>query len=378
MDTRRVQFIDIMRGVAVIIMVMGHSIDSVLSTEARATEAFRFYDAVRGFTAPMFLFVSGFAFTIVTERKWGEYKTFSSSLRKRLWKMLLLLTIGYALHLPYFSFPKLLHEAGPEDYARLFQVDVLHCVAAGIGILQLAVFLSRSPEMFARIALMIAGLIACVTPVVWSVDLARTVSAAVAPYFNQASASIFPVFPYATFMLSGAAASHYFLRMQRAGQERRFFAVAVALAFVVAICGFVFDLLPITFYPAHDYWRASPNFVLIRLGAVVLVTAGFFYVGKLPAAVEQPVLALGKVSLPVYACHLILVYGSPLNNGLQQVVGKTLPYTAAAAVGVAVLGGMTLLAYLWNYVRVHHVWPWRIVQAGFASTIVYLFFTNPW
>ena len=80
----------------------------------------------------------------------------------------------------------------------------------------------------------------------------------------------------------------------------------------------------------------------------------------------------------VYAVHLVVVYGSAANPGLQQVVGKTLPYYAAAGVGMAVLGGMIVLAYSWNYARTHHLWPSRFIQAGFVSTIIYLFFTKPW
>ena len=153
MHSQRIQFLDIMRGIAVVVMVMGHSIDSVLSLDARSTDAFRLYDAVRGFTAPIFLFVSGFVFTIATERRWIECRSWSQPLRSRLLRILLLLVIGYALHLPFFSLNKLLHNTKPEEYAQLFQVDVLHCVAISLLILQAFVLLSKTPGLFARITM---------------------------------------------------------------------------------------------------------------------------------------------------------------------------------------------------------------------------------
>jgi hypothetical protein len=131
-------------------------------------------------------------------------------------------------------------------------------------------------------------------------------------------------------------------------------------------------------YPPYDYWKASPNFFLLRLGAIFLVTAGFFSVQRWPSLIERPVLVLGQASLFVYAVHLALVYGSPANLGLQQIVGKTLPYYLAGGMAVAVLGTMIALTNFWNYARTHHAWPSRFVQAGLASTIVYLFFTKPW
>jgi uncharacterized membrane protein len=376
--TQRIQFLDIMRGVAVVVMVIGHSIDSVLSLDARSTEAFRLYDAVRGFTAPIFLFVAGFAFTVVTERRWSEYHAFSRPLRSRLLKVLLLLTVGYLLHLPFLSLTKLLHGTKLEEYAQLFQVDVLHCVAVSILILQAIVLFSKTPRVFGLITLGTTAFVILATPLIWTFDLARIIGPVLAPYLSQKTLSIFPIFPFSGFMLSGGALGHFFLAARRNGREKEFFGGVVKLALSVGACGFLFDLLPISIYPPHDYWKVSPNFFLIRMSAVLLVTAGFFYLKKLPGIVERPVLALGQASLLVYAVHLGVVYGSPLNIGLQQIVGRILPYYAAAGVGMVVLGSMVALAYLSEYLRTHHEWPSRLIRAGFASTITYFFFTNPW
>jgi uncharacterized membrane protein len=378
MNTQRIHFLDIMRGVAVVVMVIGHSVDSVLSVDARTTEAFRLYDAVRGFTAPIFLFVAGFAFTVVTERRWTDYRSPSRLLRSRFLKVLLLLAVGYALHLPFFSMNKLIRGTRPEEYALLFQVDVLHCVAVSILLLQGIVFLTRTPTLFGRTVAVVAGALTLATPFVWSVDLGPIISPVFSPYFNQAQPSIFPIFPYAGFMLSGAVMGHYFLVARQKSQERAFFVGVLKLAVIAAVCGVVFDLLPLALYPPHDYWKASPNFFLLRLSAVLVVTTAFFFLRKLPSALENPVLALGQASLMVYATHLVLVYGSAVNLGLMQVIGKTLPYYAAAGVGIVVLVAMVLLTHLWEYLRTHHAWHSRFVQAGFAGTIAYYFFTNPW
>ena len=374
----RIHFLDVMRGVAVVVMVMGHSIDSVLSDHARVTEAFRLYDAVRGFTAPIFLFVAGFAFAVVTVRKWDVYHTWSKPFRSRLSKVVLLLIIGYALHLPFYSLNKLLSQAGPKDYAQFFQSDVLHCVAFSMITLQAFVMLSRTPRIFALVTGAATTLMVLVTPIIWSIDFARRVGPVLAPYFNQSSPSIFPVFPYAAFMFSGAVVGKFFLVAHRDGKERKFFSRIIVIALAAAVGGVVFDLLPVTVFPPHDYWKASPNFFLLRLSAVLFVTTGFFYLRKLPDVLERPVLALGQASLLVYSAHLVIVYGSAANIGLAQIVGRVLPYYAAAGVGIAVLCAMVWLTHAWTYLRTHHEWPSRVVQAGMASTIVYLFFTNPW
>lgn len=376
--TGRIHFLDVMRGVAVVVMVIGHSIDSVLSVDARTTEAFRLYDAVRGFTAPIFLFVAGFAFAVVTVRKWELYHTWSKPFRSRVSKVFLLLIIGYALHLPFYSLNKLLSQAGPQDYAQFFQADVLHCVAFSLLALQMFVMVSRTPRIFAFVTATVTTLMVLATPIIWSIDFSRHIGPVLAPYFNQSNMSIFPVFPYAAFMFSGAVVGQFFLVAHRNNRERKFFSRIVLFALAAAVCGVVFDLLPMTLYPPHDYWKASPNFFLLRLSAVLFVTTGFFYVRKLPDVLERPVLALGQASLLVYSAHLVIVYGSAANIGLAQIIGRVLPYYAAAGVGIAVLCAMVWLTHAWDYLKIHHEWPSRVVQAGMASTIVYLFFTNPW
>jgi hypothetical protein len=179
-------------------------------------------------------------------------------------------------------------------------------------------------------------------------------------------------------MLAGAVVAHYFLPVLQNNKKKEFLGGILTLAVAAGVCGLVFDLLPLSLYPPHDYWKTSPNFFLLRLSAVLLVTAGFFSLKKLPTKVARPVLALGQASLMVYAAHLVLVYGSAANLGLMQVIGRTLPYYAAAGVGIVVLSAMVLLTHLWEYLRTYHVPHSRFIQAGFASTIAYYFFTNPW
>ncbi|MBM2845499.1 MAG: hypothetical protein HW407_811 [Bacteroidetes bacterium] len=374
----RIHFLDYLRGFAVVVMVVGHSIDSVLSMDARTTEIFRLYDAVRGFTAPIFLFVAGYAFIVATQKRWNEFLVLGRPLLKRVTKMFLLLLLGYALHFPFFSFTKLVHDTAPGEYAQFFQVDVLHCLAVSILLLQVVILLARTPGRFVVTTLIMTIVLMMASPLVWSVDPASVVSPFLSPYFNQQQVSIFPLFPHAGFLFSGVVVGHLFLAARREGRERVMILRMVMAGVAAIVFGIVFDLLPVTFYPPHDYWKTSPNFFLIRIGAVLLVTGGFALLRSLPDVVERHLVTLGQASLMVYAVHLILVYGSSANDGLTQIVGRTLAYHQAFAVGVLVLFLMIALVHGWNYLRTHHYVPSRVVQAGFASSLLYLFFTKPW
>ena len=376
--SERVLFLDFMRGFAVAIMVMGHSIDSVLSLDFRTTEVFRLYDAVRGFTAPMFLFISGFAFSIATEKRWEQYLVPSASSVKRFLKLIFLLATGYALHFPFLSFNKIVHDTKPEEYAQFFQVDVLHCVAVTMLLLHVLMLITRTPRAFAISALFITIGIILATPLVWARDFASVVSPGVTPYLNQKQPSIFPLFPYAAFLIAGTVIGHLYLEARRLGTESVFFKRIVGLSFACGISGVLFDLVPVILYPPHDYWKTSPNFFLVRLSIILLLTAGFHYARRMPAAIGSQLVRLGQASLIVYVVHLIIVYGSSANDGLMQVLGQTLAYPEAFIVGLCVLSGMIFLVHAREYLRTHHHMPLRFAQIALAGTLLFNFFTKPW
>ena len=377
-ETKRIQFLDFLRGFAVIFMVMGHSIDSVLSRELRSTQGFILYDAVRGFTAPIFLFVSGFAYIIATERRWDDLRRFSAPTAKRALKVLLLFVIGYALHFPFFSFGKLVTEATAEHLAQFFQADILHCVGASLLLLQLALFITPTRRAFAMTVLALTAFIVLASPIVWRIDFAPILSPALSPYMNQMQVSIFPLFPFAAFLFTGVAAGHFFLEARETNREREFIRRWGVLAIVSLAAGILFDLVPVSLYPPHDYWKTSPNWFLVRIGIVMILALGVHSVRRLPATLEKNLVLLGQASLLIYPVHLIIVYGSAANGGLMQLVGQTLAAHQAVGVGVLVLVSMVGLTYAWNYIRTHHFIPARLIQVGIASTLLYSFFTRPW
>jgi len=367
-----------MRGFAVIVMVMGHSIDSVLSPAARATELFRFYDGVRGFTAPLFLFISGFAFAVVALKRWDAYVAFGSPARRRLTKMIALLGLGYALHFPFFSLNKLLNDTRPQEYAMMFQVDILHCLAVSILILMTFIVVARTPQRFVALTAGAAALIVLATPLVWLADLSGVATPLLAPYFNQNVPSIFPLFPFGAYLFTGAALGVAFMQARQERREQVVLRKMFAIGLAASVAGLLLDLQPVVLYPPHDFWKTSPNFFLVRIGIIAAVTSLIFRVRALPPRAADTLVLLGQSSLIVYAVHLVLVYGSAANQGLAQIIGPRLSPAGALTVAVGVLMVMVTLVYSRNTLREHHYYPLRLLQAGFTSTILYFFLTKPY
>ena len=90
---KRLLYIDYLRGLAVIVMIEVHVVNAFLIRETRAEWWFVIVNYINGLVAPSFLFITGFAFIIVSERKWENYLSGGKYLRKQLLRILQIILI---------------------------------------------------------------------------------------------------------------------------------------------------------------------------------------------------------------------------------------------------------------------------------------------
>lgn len=104
-DRKRIIFLDLMRAFAVLMMVQGHTVDAFLSNEFRTFDSVAYYiwNTMRGFTAPVFMFSSGVVFTYLL-RLYKEPFFKNPRVKKGLIRFITLVTIGYLLRYPTYTF----------------------------------------------------------------------------------------------------------------------------------------------------------------------------------------------------------------------------------------------------------------------------------
>ena len=347
----RLAALDAARALGVLAMVMGHTLDAVLSDAARQTPLMARYWQARGFTAPLFLLVSGWAVTLAISRSGA---TGWAVPRGRLRRVLLLLVIGYGLRWPGWALGRLL--GGDRDvWAHFLAFDALHCIA--VALLATALVLGLPWHRLAKAALLAALVAAAVyaggravTPgevFATAAGLPRSIPGiAYAQMIGGTSA--FPLFPWAAYFFAGTLVGLLAPPARRGAAGLGVASVALVLA-------------------ATQWWGlghrtpGDPVLVAYRIGVVLAVLALLSFV---PAALATRAAPLGKSSLGVYAIHLPIVYGwyllpfyfgwYPL-RGLASSVGKTLGPAAGLAVAALVLAGSyvlyRLLLVAWRRVR---------------------------
>lgn len=320
----RIPALDAARAVAVVAMVCGHTLDALLSLEARGAPLAAAYWRARGLTAPVFLVAAGWAVTVAIRRSGARgLGAFSG----RLPRVLLLLGLGVALRWPGWG-AELLWAGDRAVLAHLLAFDVLHAIAISILAVAavLALPLGGRERVGALLLLAVASLalgMGGTAPLVpEAASLPRSIPALLAAQ-ALGGTSPFALVPWSAYFLAGAIVG---LLSERFSARAAIVAGAAGAAMVLATAGEGASALP----PGH------PVLFVHRTGIVLVLLSALSAVPPRAAAAVAP---LGRASLGIYALHLAVVYGWSTQQGLFQRIGPTLSPGSALLVAAALLAG---------------------------------------
>ena len=368
----RLAFIDLLRGWAVFIMIETHTVNALLMQSFRETWWFGYLDFMNGLVAPTFLFCAGCGLWIAINRKWDDYIHLRKPLRKYTGRMLWILAVAYALHLPAFSFRHLYSAFSPADAETLFQVDILHTIVVTSLFAVFIIVVTRSKRLLLWTAGALSAALIIAAPFVWSGARESGYNVVVRNMLTETPRSYFPFIPWSAFVFLGIIATKLYMDTAvKAAFFRRF----LITGFIIAAAGLIFRLY-YNPYPA-ELWRSTPIFFAMRLGLVMMAFAGFWMFEERKTHNNVPtksnlILLFGRESLLVYVAHLVIVYGSVANNGIASRAAMAFNPLQCAGITAILIAAMWLLAAVWNYLKQRHHLASRIVQ--YSGAAVFLLF----
>ena len=387
---RRVEYIDLLRGWAVIVMIETHVSNATLTPAILGSDAFAYLKFLNGLVAPSFLFASGLAYAVTTRRKLPEYLAFGKPLFKQFLRLMFILLIGYILHLPKFSFDRLLHETTEREWQVFFQADVLHCIVISLLFMQLLFLMLKTERRTYLTLAMIAPAVVFVTPMMWSVDFWMILPWPIAAYLNGLHFSLFPLFPWSAFLFAGAITGYYYLNAKEArsprlgssegkiGSEDAMMRTLLWVAGSAILFSFATEPLAAVMYQTYDYWLFSPSFFFLRLGLVMALCSGmFFFEHSRGVSPTSAITLIGRESLLVYATHLLLIYGNFAKFNFRNEVNHTYGYLEAGITILVLLVSMYLLAKVWSSLKKGSP-QWKLaVNLGALVIFLSVFFFGP-
>jgi uncharacterized membrane protein len=354
-NAKRIAYIDWLRGFACLVMFQTHCYDSWLGGAARDSGFFKMSQLGGTLPAPMFLFLAGTSFALVTEKLRQKGVSSDEVARTTILRGGEIFILGLLFRLQEF----LLGQPWA-SWTDLLRVDVLNVI--GISLMMLGVACRIAAAGGATDAtqlrrktiltsLVCAAAIAMLTPPLWTNWRPRSLVWWLQSYingvhtFDKPQPWLFPIFPWAAFAFAGLAVGSFLLFDWARKNESRALTIAGVSGVALIELGLWLDARPVRLYGTYDFWHTSPNFFLVRAG-IVLVILFLGYAWCKWGAGEwgfSPLIEMGKCSLLVYWVHFEFVYG-----GLSIAPKRASSIATATRGFLIIFVAMTLLAVARN------------------------------
>jgi uncharacterized membrane protein len=353
--TKRIAYIDWLRGLACLVMFQTHCYDSWLGGAARDSGFFKLSQLGGTLPAPLFLFLAGISFALVTDKLRQKSVSADEIARTTILRGGEIFLLGLLLRLQEFLLGQ---PSAP--WTDLLRVDVLNVIGVSLMMMGVACRIAAAgggadPRKLRRAtivtAMIYAAAIAVFTPPLWTNWRPHSLAWWLESYINgvhtfgKPQPWLFPIFPWAAFAFVGlAVGSLVSSDWARKNDGLALVSTGAGGAALIAV-GLWLDARPARLYGTYDFWHTSPNFFLVRAGIVLIILfLGYAWcrwgAGELGFS---PLIEIGKSSLLVYWVHLEFVYG-----GLS-IVSKHGAGLRTATLGLtAIFVAMTVLATLRN------------------------------
>jgi uncharacterized membrane protein len=312
--TSRLYFLDAIRAFAILMMLQGHFVHSLLGDVYRdkSNIVYTIWEYFRGMTAPTFFTITGFIFTYLLLKQ--DTKGIDNPrVLKGVKRAVKVIFWGYLLRLSFYAV--FTGTVNPS----FFYVDVLQCIGTSL-LLLIGIYLVLwriSEAWFQNITLSIGVIIFLLQPIYGSYIL-EFLPQTIANYFTNRNGSVFTLLPWFGYVCIGSFMASLFLKYKK--QKMFYPRTIITLLFVGVLLIFYSSTLLMVMYSMTGIGVfksvAYNNFLFIRLGNVCILFSVFVLMKNY--FTNQMITKIGGRTLSIYIVHFFVLYGSWFGLGLSQ------------------------------------------------------------
>jgi uncharacterized membrane protein len=341
----RLAWIDWMRGLACVLMFQTHCYDSWLGGDARNTGFLKTSQLLGTLPAPLFLFLAGISFALVTDKLIRKNLSPAEISRSMARRGAEIFAFGLLFRLQEF-----LIAWGWAPWSDLLRVDVLNIIGLCMILMALTCGItlavcrephasyqqasqgtpsgipqvsnkergfSRSRLALVSVSIALAALIALLTPPLYTTWQSTWLPWWLESYIDgchnlgSPQSWLFPLFPWGAFAFAGLAAGFILFSDPARNQLAKTLALFAGAGAVAILAARELDHSSFHLYSTYDYWHTSPNFLMMRIGLLLVISFLTYAWCRWGWATRgfSPFIQLGQTSLLVYWVHLEFVYG---------------------------------------------------------------------
>jgi uncharacterized membrane protein len=331
-DTKaRLQYLDWLRGLAVVLMIQVHATNSFLDPKFRNTLWWDLSQFLGGLAAPLFLFTAGISMALVFDRLVDRGASSSELLirtvRRSGWIFLLAYAFRVEQVLTWFPYG---------NWQDVWKIDILNCIAASSLIAGFAAAFVTDDKNNAAVLACASAATILMAPLIAPV---RGLPTLLLAYLNgNGHLEYFTFFPWAAYTFAGMAAGYLLIESRKLGQEYQFMLWSAVAGIVLFFMGRAVNRDLGLMLGLASYSRSSPHYVFQKMGYVlVLLYAAYRWPLK-----GRALLVFGQTSLLVYWLHIEFVYGR------LRMFRNSLNVQATAAQLLWLIPLMLGIAFMWR------------------------------
>ncbi len=319
MSSTRLYFLDAVRAFAILMMLQGHFVDTLLNPVWRDSSyvAYNVWSYFRGMTAPTFFTISGLVFLYLL-LKAKDKGTDKKRIKKGITRGLMLIGIGYLLRISFINWIN--------GYFNTYflVIDVLQCI--GLSLIMLIGFyiLTNKNSLILGITLFITGFVCFVTEPLYRGITIENVPVIFANYMTKSNGSVFTILPWFGYVAYGGCLAVLFYKFSHKQYFRLymlggFFIIGYLLIYTSS---YHLHLLSVLTDIKLFQRSADFNYLFTRFGNV-LILFGVFYTFE-NYLKKSYITTIGEKTLSIYVVHFIVLYGSFTGVGLKRFLNKSL------------------------------------------------------
>ncbi|MEL7220956.1 MAG: heparan-alpha-glucosaminide N-acetyltransferase domain-containing protein [Bacteroidota bacterium] len=326
--SKRIVFIDVLRAYAILMMLQGHFVDTLLAEQYRTASSTVYYlwAFMRGITAPIFFTVTGLVFCYLLLKD-GRPMAQNKRVKKGLRRGLYLVGVGYLLKI---NFPALLVGSISN---WVWAIDVLHII--GVALIGLIAVCALREWIGGSLAIWMLGFGTATFMIdpYFTENTWEHLPTFIANYFTRDFGSNFTIVPWLGYAFYGGALGYVLSRRPQLAFSHILPILLLTIGITLTYGSWQmlvnlheltgWDYLPVLFNNNYLFWR---------LGHVMVIIALFMWfiprIGKIPALISK----IGGETLTIYGVHYVVLYGTWLGFGLSSLIG----YRSMAPIPVAI------------------------------------------
>lgn len=347
----RLYALDLARFLAMVFMMQGHVLDALVSrTEMSVTEfPWNLWHLIRGYTAPVFLMVSGAVHAFATKRN-SDGTVRNDVLAKRIRWAFTIVGIGYLITFPasrVWDLPFV-----PEqNWNNFLAVNILQLTGATMLLFVLVVASTKSVKQMGSRGLIAAVVMLAFTPIIQHAHQVEWLPRWLGAYLTSGHGSIFPLFPFAAYLFVGLYVGSKLAAISNEQRDNVLLRNGWRYGAAIAGIGFVLqEALRYAGVPGADLdGPMSVPLFISRVGVVLIVFSAAVLVLHHTWNMRRWYSLFGTKSLWIYIIHLLVLFGTPWTSSIGRTHYHSVSTPVAILLAAAIIGLTLVCAWTFDW-----------------------------